>query len=824
MQGKARGFGGSASVGFQQAARSAQQFGHASVTSVQAASGALRELNGDFTNNIRAVERFITTIPGVGNALKAVYPAVGGIAVFGVLFEAYKRVSEFIAKVQAVPGAINKGFSEIHSAAQLANDSLALTNDRLADEIAKLEHRPTNSLQTALDEARESADKLSDSLGKDIAKTNELLQKNNVDIWGKLLGQGDTAQSTKLVTDTQGKLDAKRTEYQQTIDYATDHGATPENIQAIKASEMAALQQIYGAAHAAARQQLRAAQDSMDLYQRKQFGMGSDQTANINILGGFDRQMSDEEKMLGQSYLEDTQKSTLRPLQDAANSHKGNDRESEQRLRDAQEQLNAEKLQHTMTLKEEFDFWDARRNLFTAGSEAYNQVVAKQAALAEEGAKQASERIKRYLDEQKPLARELANAMAEANKGVSGMARDRYNASADRNDASNQLAAVQQSITAKLEEQAAEDAAGKTMTRAAAAAQIAAIHTREYGAELDRLIAKQKQIASDPYLSDSEKAKQLGTFSEQQLTLEGNRQIQIGQDTNRTAAPDSSALVGASDALQEFIRSTQDAAKNVQEFFNSALSEINKTIVTDLTSRSHQGPRYLWTNLGRGLATDVTGSALKKGEGSLMSLIPGLGTGKQQQLGSSAANALWTRSSDALRAAIGGGATSDSLMSPSLFKAMSSGIKLPNLAQAGDSDSSDDGDGAAGGILGNASSSAKSPSSPAGGLISTLLPMIPGFARGGDYPANSLIMVGEQGPEIMATGMAGSIIPNHRLASAGGDTHHYDIDVDARGSTNPAEVDARVRQGISEATPHIVAHTMKASQSRNARTAPTARR
>ena len=34
--------------------------GHSTVSSMQAASAAIRELNGDFTNNIRAVERFVT--------------------------------------------------------------------------------------------------------------------------------------------------------------------------------------------------------------------------------------------------------------------------------------------------------------------------------------------------------------------------------------------------------------------------------------------------------------------------------------------------------------------------------------------------------------------------------------------------------------------------------------------------------------------------------------------------------------------------------------------------------------------------------------------
>ena len=49
---------------------------HATVSSMQASSAAIRTLEGGMTNNIRAVERFISTIPGVGKALQAIFPAV----------------------------------------------------------------------------------------------------------------------------------------------------------------------------------------------------------------------------------------------------------------------------------------------------------------------------------------------------------------------------------------------------------------------------------------------------------------------------------------------------------------------------------------------------------------------------------------------------------------------------------------------------------------------------------------------------------------------------------------------------------------------------
>ena len=57
--------------------------GHGAVSGMQASSASLRLLENGFGNNIRAAERFIGTIPGLSNLLKATFPIVGGIALIG---------------------------------------------------------------------------------------------------------------------------------------------------------------------------------------------------------------------------------------------------------------------------------------------------------------------------------------------------------------------------------------------------------------------------------------------------------------------------------------------------------------------------------------------------------------------------------------------------------------------------------------------------------------------------------------------------------------------------------------------------------------------
>ncbi len=85
---------------------------------------------------------------------------------------------------------------------------------------------------------------------------------------------------------------------------------------------------------------------------------------------------------------------------------------------------------------------------------------------------------------------------------------------------------------------------------------------------------------------------------------------------------------------------------------------------------------------------------------------------------------------------------------------------------------------------------------------------IPGVAgaraEGGHVGGNKPYLVGERGPELFVPGKTGTIIPNKNMGggnSGGGVT----VNVDARGSADPAAVRAQVQQGIMEAAPAIIA-------------------
>lgn len=81
---------------------------------------------------------------------------------------------------------------------------------------------------------------------------------------------------------------------------------------------------------------------------------------------------------------------------------------------------------------------------------------------------------------------------------------------------------------------------------------------------------------------------------------------------------------------------------------------------------------------------------------------------------------------------------------------------------------------------------------------------IPGKAIGGTVAKNQPYIVGERGPELFIPGGSGTIIPNRNLGG-GKSGNSFNINVDARGSADPAAVRAQVQQGILEAAPAIIA-------------------
>lgn len=98
---------------------------------------------------------------------------------------------------------------------------------------------------------------------------------------------------------------------------------------------------------------------------------------------------------------------------------------------------------------------------------------------------------------------------------------------------------------------------------------------------------------------------------------------------------------------------------------------------------------------------------------------------------------------------------------------------------------------------------------PKTSVVPMARPTVPGFASGTDYAPGGMAVVGEEGPELLNIPRGSRITPNNELGNLGGTT--YEIHVDARGSSNPAEVEAAGRRGAEAALTQVrpIVHDMK---------------
>ena len=183
-----------------------QAFGQAGAGSVRQAATEMRVMEGNITNNTRAVGQFLITVLKVGPAVQAIFPLVGAVAFGGMLVTLAEHVVEFFTTIregsQKSVGEWSKFTEEMH----ISGDEVELTNSKLKDQIAKLEGHPRNGLETALDEARLMAAKLGKQIDDDIAKIEKLFKEEDAGFLAKLFGGTDNSALEKVFRDQAKKL------------------------------------------------------------------------------------------------------------------------------------------------------------------------------------------------------------------------------------------------------------------------------------------------------------------------------------------------------------------------------------------------------------------------------------------------------------------------------------------------------------------------------------------------------------------------------------------------------------------------------------------
>lgn len=199
-----------------------KQSGQHTVSSMQASSAAIRLFEGDITHNVRAIERLVGMFPVLSTAIKAAFVPVAVAAFAGLLGSMTAKVVEFVKAWEAAPGKIAEAFQSLALPIEKSNDELAVSTDRINNEIAKLEKRPINGLALALDEARLAADNLAESLDKDLKRIEEVVEKNKLgglrSFLGSMIGEASTSD-----------LDAEIKKFRARVAEISAHNVTPVN-------------------------------------------------------------------------------------------------------------------------------------------------------------------------------------------------------------------------------------------------------------------------------------------------------------------------------------------------------------------------------------------------------------------------------------------------------------------------------------------------------------------------------------------------------------------------------------------------------------------
>jgi hypothetical protein len=81
-----------------------------SVPKTAAASAAIRVMEGNLGNNIRAAERFVGSMPGLSSVLEGAFPVIGAVALLGVVSELIGRVAKFSSDAEELASQLNIGW------------------------------------------------------------------------------------------------------------------------------------------------------------------------------------------------------------------------------------------------------------------------------------------------------------------------------------------------------------------------------------------------------------------------------------------------------------------------------------------------------------------------------------------------------------------------------------------------------------------------------------------------------------------------------------------------------------------------------------------
>ena len=781
--------------------------GHGTVSSMQAASASIRVLEGGMTGNIRAAERFISLLPGVGKALQAAFPVVGGIALAGVFVRIGEEAYRAIHQVEQLRNASREGFLSMSESAMKSADSMRVANDKLEEQIALLERKIPNTGQTALDEARVAADDLATSLGKDYTELKKFLDASRGGILGPILGKGVSPEASGGLQDRFANIHTLALQAQRDTRSGDTAGAADHNAKLRAAQEELLKWTTDQVAMRQGRQQYQP--DGTIAYAKSFKGPSSTYAAahpgeDQGITT--DAMQSAQDTVLGQMDAADQRRRDIsdRAQQkkiEAANKAVAAAQKAQELLLKQDEEAEKQQNAHNkLTINEEIQFWNDRIAAFTRGGQQYIQVqdkiydlIAKRPDLFSENKRNQASAGRSTVE-----GNDLLSAGSEALSKINTEQMERAAKSAEK---FNEIMAQTAAITAKNASALGESSIAiglqeGTISKLGAAQAIAAIHANDHAAALaavNRELATQIDlINSDPKLSAEDRTNAIrnATYAAGNRSADINGAYAVTQQQDAANIYRNTSSGEAADTYRTMLQNFSDMTQNIAQAMTRAADSLNDDIVKALLGRgSAKDFGKTFSQLGESLLK----ASLQKSESALF------GGG---QLGASQNNPVWTR--NATGVGTPGGPNLGPFIRPFIGGQQGQGQGQGNGGQSG-----------GGSIWGS--------------LLHSFLPGLfqgqgnqgggggdsgddgfqGAYASGGDVLANHPALVGEHGPELFTPRSAGTISPNGSFG--GGDIH---IHVDARGSNDPAAIHA----AVARALPHAVTASLQAQHQRARRT------
>ena len=780
---------------------------HEAISGVQATSAAIRGLEG--SGGIRAVENFISKTLGLGPAMQAIFPLVGGAMFAKMLFDIGEKVYEVGHQAAQAATLTRAAFEDQHATAQVTIDDLNVQADKLQDNISKLEGHPGNGLKTALDEARQYADKLQVSLAADRKELEALLKEHAVGAFGSLLsGVAATGKQDKEILNDHKAVQAQIASANAQFNTDSANAKSLDDIRKAGEKRDAAVRT--------------AIQGTIDTYKREAKRLRDEQAASEKqAAAAIDYAASQGHNTSGIKALDNSAKianiegtsgkyqdflnqfnatGNVASLTEKENKLKGdkeNDKlagEAARKALEAQKQAAADQRKQwdddhaawaaamERSAEDEAAFWVDRANETVRGSENYAEASKK----ADEALKKSNEERRKRFDESLKMAEEFAsiaqkNVLSATLPGFAANAKGVANAytsgkALEDSQRAGAFAVAQANIALAAQQ--------GQISRNDAAVQLATLNQIEYEQKLADLKEKLASVQAGP-----EADAQTNAINKQIAELSSGRVLQQMQDSAQVA---SATIAGAlKNVNAQWLADSKDTAKQIADVYRGTVDGLNHDLSTALMDIGTRGHRHVGRELGnavgstfRSAGSGLASYGLKSAESSILGKF-----GFAGKPDGSKGNPLHVIMDSMGSKPTAGGNVFQGVTNPdgsnSLVKSLMSFI-------------------------------------PGGGLISGLFGG--GRAVGGGINAGTTYLVGEKGPELI-TPQSSSYV--HTAAATrsmfGGQTIHFSPNIDARGASDPAAVRAQVQQGIMEAAPHIVAAASATQRDQRSRTTSSSR-